>query len=215
MKGLRKKKSDVRGRRNLPKKAALPPVSTELSKWKLWSFRLLVLCGIPLAFILLLELILRLIGFGYPTGFFLPAERDGQKVLIQNNRFGWRFFNAAIARVPIPLCIPQVKGPNTVRIIVFGESAAQGDPQPRFGLLRMLQAMLELRYPGIHFEVINTGITAIDSNVILPIARDCADVDADVWVIYMGNNEVVGPFGAGTVFGQQTPPCPSFARAWP
>jgi tetratricopeptide (TPR) repeat protein len=72
----------------------------------------------------------------------------------------------------------------------------------------MLQAMLELRYPGTHFEVVNAAIVAINSNVILPIARDCADAGADIWVIYMGNNEVVGPFGAGTVFGQQALPLP-------
>ena len=111
-----------------------------------------------------------------------------------------------MAREPEALCIPKVKSPNTVRIIVFGESAALGDPQPRFGLARMLQAILELRHPGTHFEVVNAGIVAINSNVILPIARDCADKNADLWVIYMGNNEVVGPFGAGTVFGQQAPP---------
>ena len=46
----------------------------------------------------------------------------------------------------------------------------------------------------------------------MPIARDCARARADVWVIYMGNNEVVGPFGAGTVFGPQAPPWP-FVRA--
>ena len=70
----------------------------------------------------------------------------------------------------------------------------------------MLEAMLELRYPGTHFEVVNAAMVAINSNVILPIARDCASANADLWVIYMGNNEVVGPFGAGTVFGQQAPP---------
>ncbi len=113
-----------------------------------------------------------------------------------------------MARIPEPICLPQTKGTNTVRIVVFGESAALGDPQPRFGLPRMLQAMLELRYPGTHFEVVNAAIVAINSNVILPIARDCANVDADIWVVYMGNNEVVGPFGAGTVFGQQAPPLP-------
>jgi tetratricopeptide (TPR) repeat protein len=175
----------------------------------LWFFRLLLLAGIPMVFLILLELILRLAGFGYSTGFFLTTEHDGQQVLLQNNRFGWRFFGPAIARMPVPICIPKTKDPATVRVIVFGESAAQGDPQPRFGLARMLQAMLELRYPGVLFEVVNTGITAIDSNVILPIARDCAaDADADIWVIYMGNNEVVGPYGAGTVFGRQTPPLP-------
>ena len=33
------------------------------------------------------------------------------------------------------------------------------------------------------------------------IARDCARQNGDFWVVYMGNNEVVGPYGSGTVFG--------------
>jgi len=56
-------------------------------------------------------------------------------------------------------------------------------------------------------------MTAIDSNVILPIAHDCSAASADIWVIYMGNNEVVGPFGAGTVFGRQVPPLPLIRAA--
>ena len=80
-----------------------------------------------------------------------------KKFWVQNNRFGWRFFGPAMARIPEPICLSQVKGTNTIRIIVFGESAALGDPQPRFGLPRMLQALLELRHPGTHFEVVNAG----------------------------------------------------------
>jgi tetratricopeptide (TPR) repeat protein len=175
---------------------------------KLWAFRLLLAIGVPIVFLGTAELILRVVGFGYPTGFLLSSERDGHTVFVQNNQFGWRFFGAAMARIPEPFCVPKAKDPNTVRVIVFGESAAQGDPQPRFGLSRMLQAMLELRYPGTHFEVIDSAMVAINSNVILPIARDCARADGDIWVIYMGNNEVVGPYGAGTIFGQQTPPLP-------
>jgi hypothetical protein len=52
---------------------------------------------------------------------------------------------------------------------------------------------------------VNAAMTGINSHVILPIARDCGREDGDIWVIYMGNNEVVGPFGSGTVFGRQTP----------
>lgn len=175
---------------------------------RLWFFRLLLAIFVPVVLLGTTDLVLRLIGFGYPTGFFLPSERDGQKVWVQNNRFSWPFFGKAMARIPEPLCLSQIKGSNTVRIIVFGESAALGDPQPRFGLSRMLQALLELRYPGTHFEVVNAAIVAINSNVILRIARDCASAGADIWVVYMGNNEVVGPFGAGTVFGPQVPPLP-------
>jgi tetratricopeptide (TPR) repeat protein len=205
MKAGRKKKSA--NRTNLPKNGPsrnLPPISAR----KLWVFRLFLAIGVPFVFLGATELILRVIGFGYPTGFLLSSERDGHPVLVQNNRFGWRFFGPAMARIPEPFCIPRLKAPDTVRIIVYGESAAQGDPQPDFGLSRMLQALLELRYPHAHFEVVNSAMVAIDSNVILPIAHDCAGAGADIWVIYMGNNEVVGPYGAGTIFGQQTPPLP-------
>ncbi len=207
MKPPRKKASTFTQAKS-PAKPASKASPQRLSRRKLWVFRLFLAFGVPLVFLGTAELILRLAGFGYPTGFLRASEVAGQPVFEQNNLFGWRFFGPAMARVPEPFCIPKVKGPDTVRIIVFGESAAQGDPQPAFGLSRMLQAMLELRYPGTHFEVINAAMVAINSNVILPIARDCTAANADIWVIYMGNNEVVGPFGAGTVFGQQTPPLP-------
>ena len=44
-------------------------------------------------------------------------------------------------------------------------------------------------------------MTAINSHVAREIVDDCAAHDADLFVIYLGNNEVVGPYGAGTVFG--------------
>ena len=98
------------------------------------------------------------------------------------------------------------KAPGTIRIFIFGESAALGDPAPNYGAGRYLQALLENRFPAKKFEVINTGITAINSHAILPIARECARYDGDFWLVYMGNNEMVGPFGAATVFGSQAPP---------
>ena len=167
---------------------------------------------VPLICLGILEVGLHLAGFGYPTSFLLPFSADGQKIFIQNNQFGWRFFGAQMAREPADIALPQAKESGTVRIFIFGESAAFGDPQPEFGLPRMLQAMLELRHPGVKFEVANTAMTGINSHVILPIARDCARAGGDIWVIYLGNNEVIGPFGAGTVFGRQTPPLP-FIRA--
>jgi tetratricopeptide (TPR) repeat protein len=201
-----RKKKGASGRAN-PSPKTSNPKATGPSPGRLWCFRLLTVLGIPIVLLGVLEVILRLAGFGYPTSFLLSSQRYGQPVFVQNNRFGWRFFGPVMARLPKPLCISKTKSSNTIRIIVFGESAAMGDPEPRFGLPRMLEAMLELRYPGTRFEVINAGMVAINSNVILPIARECAKkAHADIWVIYMGNNEVVGPFGAGTVFGQQVPP---------
>lgn len=172
---------------------------------KLWAFRLALLLVIPFLALCCLELGLRLAGFGYPTSFFLRQQIGGRGVLVENDKFGWRFFGPARARTPRPMEVPLVKPPGTCRIFVFGESAAYGDPKPEYGLPRFLEVLLRARFPGVNFEVINAAMTGINSNVILPIARDCAKHEGDIWVIYMGNNEVVGPFGSGTVFGRQTP----------
>jgi len=157
----------------------------------------------PMLCVLVLEAGLRLAGVGHPMSFFLSAQINGRDCLIENDRFGWRFFGPDMARAPFPFVIPKAKPPGTLRVFVFGESAAYGDPQPEFGLCRVLEALLKGRFPDKHFEVINTAMTAINSHVILPIARDCAAQNGDFWVIYMGNNEVVGPYGSGTVFGPQ------------
>ncbi len=104
--------------------------------------------------------------------------------------------------------MPAKKTPGTYRIFIMGESAALGDPEPAFGAGRYLEVLLREKFPGEKFEVINVAMTAINSHAILPIARDCARQNGDLWIIYTGNNEMVGPFGAATVFGAQAPPWP-------
>ena len=130
--------------RRKPKRQSTKKPAAPLSGRKLWSFRLMALAGVPLLCLGLLELGLRLAGFGYPTAFLLKSSNHGENTFVQNNQFGWRFFGPRAARQPDATSIPREKPPGTVRIFVFGESAAYGDPQPRFGLPRMLEAMLEL-----------------------------------------------------------------------
>lgn len=123
-----------------------------------------------------------------------------------NDKFGLLYFPPELVRSPLPLRMPVEKGRDTFRIFLFGESAAQGDPDPTFGFGRYLQVLLRERYPGTDFEVVCVAMTAINSHAILQIARECAGLQGDLWLVYMGNNEVVGPFGAGTVFGAKAPP---------
>ncbi len=188
--------------------AASPVVPPRADCGKKWVFRVAAFVGGPLLLLGSLELVLRLAGIGYPTNFLLPIEHNGRSAYIQNNQFGWRFFGRRLSRTPYPFFLSRPKPAGVIRIFVFGESAAKGEPQPRFGVARLLQAILSLRHPEAHFEVVNAAMTAINSHAILPIARDCARAEGDVWVVYMGNNEVVGPFGAGTVFGSQALPLP-------
>lgn len=152
------------------------------------------------------ELALRLAGYGHPTAFFKRTTINGADCLVENDQFGRRFFSAELTRSPAPVVLRAHKPPGRYRIFLLGESAALGDPAPAFGVGRYLQALLRERYPNADFEVICVAMTAINSHAILPIARECARHEGDLWIIYMGNNEMVGPFGAATVFGAKAPP---------
>ena len=190
-----------------PLRPVKPPASP-MRKARLWAFRILAMLAGPVLFFAILEIALRTTGAGHSTSFFLTEKINGSEFLVQNDRFSWRFFGQAMARTAYPMMLPKVKPPGTKRIFVFGESAAYGDPEPEFSMSRILEALLEGRHPDRNFEVINTAMTAINSHVIVPIARDCAPLQGDFWVIYMGNNEVVGPYGSGTVFGSRSPSLP-------
>ena len=169
-----------------------------LTGWKKWLLRVALMLLAPALFLLLLEGGLRLFGYGHPTDFLIKIE--GRDAYATNPKFGWRFFPPGAARAPWACNLPATKGETTYRVFVLGGSAANGTPDSAFAFGRFLQVMLRERLPQTRFEVVNAAMVAINSHVVLPIARDCADHDADLFVVYLGNNEVVGPYGAGTVF---------------
>jgi tetratricopeptide (TPR) repeat protein len=187
------------------KSPSTPKLPPPIPARRLWWFRFCAAILIPLAIVGGLELGLRLCGYGYPTNFFLQTKINGQDYFVPNDKFGYRFFPHTLARTPAPQRMAVKKSPYAFRIFVFGESAAMGDPDPSYGAWRYLQTLLRERFPGTDFEVVCVAMTAINSHAILPMARECARRDGDLWILYMGNNEMVGPFGAGTVFGSRVP----------
>lgn len=177
-----------------------------LSPYRKWLFRFIALLVMPLLFLGGLEMILRLSGYGYATGFFEKVRIGEEEFLVNNENFSRRFFPPELERSPSAVMLEAKKPANTYRIFILGESAARGDLAIPYAASRYLEMLLNERFRKTHFEVANLGITAINSHVILPIARDSARASGDLWIIYMGNNEMVGPFGAGTVFGSQAVP---------
>jgi tetratricopeptide (TPR) repeat protein len=167
---------------------------------RLWVFRLAALIIIPVLLIFILEFGLRLTGYGFDARAIIECKVKGQKAYCDNSKFTWLFFPPNIARGLNPFVIPAEKPANTYRIFVFGSSAAQGVPETAYGFSRILDCLLSERYPATHFEIINTAATAINSNVVVKIAEDCARYKPDLFIVYMGNNEVIGPYGAGSVF---------------
>lgn len=160
---------------------------------------------IPVAISLLLlgiiEMALRVSGYGSPSGFWVEQETGGEKVLSNNIFYTERFFSPRLIRTPVPQNIPRERKENTIRIAIAGESAAIGDPDYSFGFGRIMKIILEDNHPDIDFEIVNTSVTAINSHVILPIAKETnRKFKPDVFLIYMGNNEVIGPYGPNSTF---------------
>ncbi len=166
---------------------------------RMWLFRLAAVVIAPVVFLGVLELGLRAVGYGYNPHVAVKGEIDHKPYLGENVKFAWRFFPPILAREFEPFAFPVHKPANTCRIFVLGSSAAQGIPNHAFCFGRFLQFMLQERFPGVNFEVITTAMAAINSHVVVEIAKDCARYEPDFFVVYMGNNEVVGPYGPGTV----------------
>jgi len=142
---------------------------------------------------------LRIADVGYSPSLLVSCTVQGHPAFCYNLFFAAPFFPAGMVQTPRLYSIPASKPPRTYRIFVLGESAAMGDPDPAYGFSRYLEVMLRQRFPGMNFEVVNTGSVAINSHVLLRIARELAKQRPDLFIIYSGNNEVVGPYGPGTV----------------
>lgn len=186
---------------NKDKKSSQKPVTGR----RLWLFRIVSVTVVPVLLILLFELGLRIAGYGFTPDAIIKCKVDSEVCYCDNVKFCWRFFPKEIAREFNPFVFPADKAENTYRIFVMGASAAQGEPDGAFGFGRILQVMLREKYPGINFEVIIAATAAINSHVVVEIARDCAKHEPDLFVVYLGNNEVTGPYGAGTVFAPLSP----------
>lgn len=103
------------------------------------------------------------------------------------------------------------KPPNTYRVVVFGESAAKGEPPDgAFGFWRVLQKMLEARYPDARIEVLPLAYMATDSYVMYFAARASCRLQPDIFVVYMGNNEATGRYGVGNVFARMAGDNPAY-----
>ena len=161
-----------------------------------WASRIVLALLAPLVILAVLEGGLALAGRGRATDFLVPLSDDGW--YYSNPDFGVTYFGADLNRHPGEIRLAATKPDNAYRIFVLGGSAAFGTPDTAFSFARVLEAMLVQRFPDTRFEVVNTGMVAVNSHVVLRIARECREFDPDLFIVYMGNNEVVGPYGPGT-----------------
>lgn len=183
--GMKRKSRDKKERPEPGKKPSL---------WK----RLLAMALGPLVFFVVAELVLSLAGYGLPRKFFIPWKAAGQTLYLVNERYCEHFVPKSLSRTP-EFCALSSKGESTIRICVLGGSAAFGDPEPAYGFCRQLELLLNEHAEGRSFEVVNAAVTAMNSHVARRIARDCVSQKPDLFILFMGNNEVIGPYGPPTL----------------
>jgi tetratricopeptide (TPR) repeat protein len=164
-----------------------------------WILQVAAAIFLPVVVLVLVEAALRIAGVGFSTSLLIPCTVKGSPASCYNLFFATPYFPAGMVQTPRLYSIPAVKPQGTYRIFVLGESAAMGDPDSAYGFSRYLEVMLRERFPAMKFEVVNTGSVAINSHVVLRIAEGLADQKPDLFIIYSGSNEVVGPYGPGTM----------------
>jgi len=165
---------------------------------KLLIFKLITYL-FPLILFMLLEVVLRISGYGFDTSLFIKYSRNDRFMQV-NPHAAFKFFSDTLNATQGSSEIFTVdKAPNTFRIFVLGESTTIGYPYFHNGSFhRWLQFRLMQMYPDRNFEIINVSMTALNSYAVLDFGKQVAQYEPDAIMIYTGHNEYYGALGIGS-----------------
>lgn len=153
----------------------------------------------PIVFLVFIELGLRFFMPGSPPPVIRKlGEINGQSFMLFDRIGPASFFGPQAHRMSpaeiVGFYLP--KPTNTLRIILVGESAMKGFPQPyAFTAASILQKMLEDTFTDRLIEVLNFSATAVASYPVLKIAEAAVLCDPDFIVVMTGHNEFFGAYG--------------------
>lgn len=168
---------------------------------------LLIALSLPVLLFGGLELGLRIFWKSGWSPLFQTAPVGEGRWLVANPTVASRWF--AAERQP-PAADPDLfaaeKPANGFRVVVMGESSAQGFPWPRTGSFpRLLRSVLRDALPKDSVEVINLGIAATNSFAMLDLVDEVIAERPDAVLIYAGHNEYYGVLGAASSEGFGAP----------
>jgi len=169
-----------------------------LNKQKLIWFKILAFI-VPVLILCLIEIGLRLFGYGYQTDLFIK-DPDDPTCYVMNKYASYKFFsNPVNATKGNREKFKIVKAPHTFRIFVLGESTTAGYPYMHNGSFhRWLQYRLMHTFPDLNFEIINVSLTAVNSYTVLNFGKQIIPYLPDAVLIYAGHNEYYGALGTGS-----------------
>ena len=163
-----------------------------------WFYLILVL--IPIFFFIILEISLRLFNYGNDYTLFKPLSKSYPNKLFINPDITRKYFSN-LHNIPRPVddAFDKNKQHNSLRIFVLGGSSAEGFPYvANASFPRDLKRRLELLYPDKTIEVINCGISAINSYTVRDFVPSVIEKKPDLVLIYMGHNEYYGALGVAS-----------------
>ena len=157
----------------------------------------IVLILIPLLFFTFLEAGLRIFHYGRNDIEWIDISQDYQ---ILNPEIGYRYFsNLNSVPFSIESFIRKEKAENSFRVFVLGESSAAGYPYHNSASFsKYIRKGLEFAFPDKLIEVVNVGMSAINSYTILDLLPGIIKKKPDLILIYTGHNEYYGALGVGS-----------------
>ena len=153
---------------------------------------------IPFLCIAAVEISLRISGYEKEKQSLFVEAPNSPDYLLANAKFIERYFPSFVPEIA-PNAFLKEKKPNTFRVFVFGGSSAEGFPYNFYNSFSdQLEQQLLLNTQGLNIEIINLGMTAVNSFVIRDLSPRILAYEPDAVIIYAGHNEYYGSFGAAT-----------------
>ena len=175
-------------------------VETELKSSKKLLFTVLLLL-IPVLFFVFLELGLRAAHYGGNLQLVLKKNYGGTEYYQLNQNVAKRYFSSNQIAIPqlFEEVFPVQKSPNTFRIFFLGGSTTAGFPfELNARVSSLLEDRLQALFPEKNIEVVNFGISAVNSYTVLDFMPELVHYQPDLFLIYMGHNEFYGALGVGS-----------------
>lgn len=185
----------------MKKKSTTPENEKLPSEGKKYPFVFyIILVSIPILFFVLLEVGLRLGGYGRKVDVWIPVSKHFPDHICLNNWIASRYFNS-ITTLPSPWpdAFQKEKTDDVFRIFVIGESSAAGFPYDLNATFsKEIQRRYSILFPENKIEVINLAFAAINSYTLLDLTPEFISQKPDVVILYAGHNEYYGALGVGS-----------------
>lgn len=160
-----------------------------------------IVIAIPFLFIVVVEVALRLANYGGTMDLVVKSRWGGKEVYRINRGVARRYFAQPGSIVPEPAddAFEITKPPDTKRIFCLGESTMAGFPFELLGPApSFMQDRLNVWLPHNHVEVINVGLSAVNTFVVEDFLKQLLPYEPDLFVVYVGHNEFYGIYGVGS-----------------